>query len=195
MNALRNDAELQRALARMSELWGAASDTPEAAELEALSDLISEYEARFAIPAADPREVIRFKLAELGWKQNELARRSGLSSGRVSELLSGRRELTMESVRAIAGALGVPVGVLMGGVEPGHDVVLTERSRARLVALAAAMSSRFDAVFEYALTSGLDVLEARHPVPTTVCARAGETLRCREPGRAGIAAPRLLEAA
>lgn len=41
---IHNDADLDRAFARLEELWAADDGTPEADELEALSLLIKGYE-------------------------------------------------------------------------------------------------------------------------------------------------------
>lgn len=56
-------------------------------------------------------EIGEWLLAELNkrnWSQNELGRRAKLSSGTVSNLITGAKKPEQETLRAIAGALRVP---------------------------------------------------------------------------------------
>lgn len=77
--------------------------------------LVEVYEARHhALPPGDPIEVLGYKLRELGISQRELARRLGWSSGRVSEVLNRRRNLTLAMVRQLAAVLGISAGLLVG---------------------------------------------------------------------------------
>lgn len=117
---IRTEQDLDAALERISQLMGAAPGSAEADELEVLGTLMEAYEARnHEIAPGDPLEVIRFKMKELGISQNELGRRACIPSGRVSEILSGRRELTLSLVMALAGGLGISPALLVGGAAQG----------------------------------------------------------------------------
>lgn len=112
---IRSSEDLDAALARAEALWDAAPGTPDGDELDVLLTLIEAYEAaHHAIPPGDPVEVLQYKLAELGLSQNALARRLGWSSGRVSEVLNRKRPLTLAMIRALAEALTLPPGALVG---------------------------------------------------------------------------------
>ncbi len=118
---LRNDADYQRALVLLDELWDALPGSAEADVLDVMATLIDVYEKRHrTLPPADPRQVIAFKLRDLGWTQRELGRRLGWGSGRVSEVLSGRRALTLRMVQELSVALGLPPGLLV------HDLRVEE---------------------------------------------------------------------
>ena len=52
------------------------------------------------------------RLNEKGWSQRQLARRAGISSATISEVMSDKRRPTWEFCHAIASALGVPPGVV-----------------------------------------------------------------------------------
>jgi transcriptional regulator with XRE-family HTH domain len=55
-------------------------------------------------------EKIRDRMRELGLTQAQLARRSGVSQGRISELLNGKRRyerMRLANARRLAEALGV----------------------------------------------------------------------------------------
>lgn len=138
---IRNSADLDAALALVDNLWGSSPGTPEGDDLDVLITLIEAYEAKHhRIPAGDPIEVIQYKMRELKLSQNALARRLGWSSGRVSEVLTRKRALTLAMVRALSDALAIPAGVLVGAEVPdptGTVLValpasLCERLRAQL---------------------------------------------------------------
>lgn len=113
---LRTDADLDAALLRTQELWGAPPGTPEADELDVLLVLVEAYEKKYELPPGDPVVVVRHKLDELRWSQNRLAKELGWTSGRVSEVLTGKRELTVAMIRRLAEVLSIPAGVLLGDV-------------------------------------------------------------------------------
>lgn len=119
---IRTDADLDRAVRRIDVIWGAPDGTPEGDELEVLCVLVEAYEAQHhAVPPGDPIALLRFKMRELALSQNALAKRLSWTSGRVSEVLSGKRELTIRMVRELAAVLGLPAGALLG--ETGRPAV------------------------------------------------------------------------
>lgn len=89
----------------------------EASELELLTVIIEAYEAsRYPIDPVDPIEAIKFRMHEKGMKQSDLIPFIG-PSGRVSEVLSRKRPLTVSMIRAISHGLGISADVLVGGGE------------------------------------------------------------------------------
>lgn len=111
---IRDDADHRRALVRMREIWGAAEGTVEAAELDAWVTLVDAYErAHVEIPAVRPLEVLQYAVAEMGHTQGELASLIG-SASRASEVLAGKRNLTLPMIRAISREWKIPVGLLVG---------------------------------------------------------------------------------
>ncbi len=137
MPIIRNEAEHRQALARVEALWSAPDGSPEAAELLALAEAIEAYEAEdlhAALPPARPQTVIAYKLRELGWSQRELGRQLGWSSGRVSEVLSGKRGLTLAMVRDLSEVLGINPQLLVHGdheAEPAQTWVQVPTSLAK----------------------------------------------------------------
>lgn len=115
---IRNDTDLARAVALIEELWDAEPGSPESDLREVMAALVDRYEAaRSALPAGDPVELIRFKLRERRMSQRELGRALGWGAGRVSEVLSRKRPLTLAMVRQLARALEIPPGLLV------HDLL------------------------------------------------------------------------
>ena len=111
---IRDEAGHARAMARIAELWRAAAESDEAYELDALATLVSAYEAkRHPIPPADPIDVLRYAVTDMGHTQAELASLLG-SRSRASEVLNGKRPLTVDMIRSIGAAWRIPVELLVG---------------------------------------------------------------------------------
>lgn len=86
----------------------------DAERLELLSLLIEDYEKRnFPFRKPDPISAIRFRMEEQGLRQADLAPLLG-SRSRVSEVLAGKRPLTVQMIRALSTALGIPAETLVG---------------------------------------------------------------------------------
>ncbi len=115
---IRNEEDHSRALELVDQLWDAQPGSPEHDLLFVMAELIESYEVRNraqSMVAPDPLVVVRFKLKELGISQRELGRRLGWPTGRVSEVLAGKRQLTLNMVRDLERVLGIDPGVLIGG--------------------------------------------------------------------------------
>ncbi len=66
--------------------------TPEGDELEILGILIDQYENQhFPIAQPDPIEASKFRMEQMGYSQNDLAKVVGLKS-RASEILSKKKK-------------------------------------------------------------------------------------------------------
>ncbi len=126
---IRSEEDYERALARiadlMDELSGSEgqienSDHPGMIELEVLSDLVEIYESKtvdMGFPSAI--EAIEFRMDQAGLTRRDLAPFIG-SSAKVSEVLSGKRPITMSMARALHRHLGIPADVLLQ--EPGASI-------------------------------------------------------------------------
>lgn len=111
---IHTDVDLARAFARMEELWAAEDGTREADELEVLSILIEKYEnEHFPIGPSDPVEAIKFRMEQQGLSQRDLEPFIG-SSGRVSEVLSHKRTLSLRMIKRLHDGLNIPYESLMG---------------------------------------------------------------------------------
>lgn len=85
-----------------------------AQRLEVVSVLLEKYESeRFQFENPDPVDAIVYRLAELGLKQKDLAAIVG-SQSRASEILSRKRQLTLEMIRLIHERLKIPAEILIG---------------------------------------------------------------------------------
>lgn len=110
---IKTEQDYHEALERLELIFDAETGTPEGDELEILGILIDKYEElHFPIDLPDPIEAIKFRMEQLGYKQNDLAKIIGLKS-RASEILNRKRKLTLEMIRALHESLNIPTDVLI----------------------------------------------------------------------------------
>lgn len=103
----------QKALRRIEKLWDAKPGSREERELDALATLVDAYERRaFPIQALSAIEAITTRLEQLGWTRKELEPLIG-SRARVSEVLTGRRQLTLAMIRNIHEQMAIPAEILI----------------------------------------------------------------------------------
>ena len=110
---VRSEQEYNAALEQIEKLWGAAPGTPEGDELDVLLTLVKVYEEEnHPVPPPSPVEAIKFVMEQRGMKQADLVPYLG-SRSRVSEILNGKRSLTLSMIRALHSKLGIPAAVLI----------------------------------------------------------------------------------
>jgi HTH-type transcriptional regulator / antitoxin HigA len=117
IKAIRTEADYEAALNRIDALMDAEPGTPEGEELDVLTDLVEHYEEKHvAMGYPSAVAAIEFRLEQGGLTQRDLVPFIG-SRAKVSEVLSGKRQITMPMARALHEHLGIPADVLLQ--EPG----------------------------------------------------------------------------
>ena len=110
---IRTKADYRAALKEVDRLWEADPGTPEGDRVDVLVTLIEAYEAKhYPIPAPDPIAAIEFMMEQKGLTRRDLEPAIG-SRGRVSEVLTRKRPLTLPMVRALSTLLEIPTEVLV----------------------------------------------------------------------------------
>lgn len=110
---IRNARDHERALKEVERLMSKKLTRKEEASLEVLGILVDAYEdEHFPIEAPSPVEAIKFRMEQLGLKQVDVGRIIG-STSRVSEILSGKRSLTLPMIRSLSAELDIPTDVLV----------------------------------------------------------------------------------
>ena len=127
--AIRSEEDYDAALARITQLMDEMSgpegqdedvDDPFRVELDVLTDLVELYEERrHSIGLPDPVSAIEFRMDQANLTPRDLAPFIG-SRAKVSEVLSGKRAITMSMARALHQHLGIPADVLLQ--EPGASM-------------------------------------------------------------------------
>lgn len=110
---IKTDADYQKALKRLEEVFDARIGTVESDEADILGLMVDEYENKyFPIDAPDPIEAIKIRMEDLNLKQSNLADALG-GKNRVSEILNRKRRLTLEMIRNLSKILNLSPGLLI----------------------------------------------------------------------------------
>lgn len=110
---IKTEKDYNQALERLEEIFDAKKGTKEGDELELLGILIENYENKyFPVDLPDPIEAIKFRMEQLDYTQNDLAKIIGLKS-RASEILNKKRKLSLDMIRNLHDRLKIPTEVLI----------------------------------------------------------------------------------
>jgi HTH-type transcriptional regulator/antitoxin HigA len=110
---IKDEKDYNQALERLELIFDAKKGSNEGDELEVLGILIDNYEnEHFPIGFPDPIEAIKFRMDQMGYNQNDLAKVIGLKS-RASEILNKKRKLSLEMIRLLHDNLKIPTEVLI----------------------------------------------------------------------------------
>ncbi|HZK76574.1 MAG TPA: transcriptional regulator [Candidatus Kapabacteria bacterium] len=115
LKPIRTERQHESALAKAYGLMQKPlrAGSKESDELEVLSMLIERYEeVHYPIAPPHPIEAIRFRMEQLGMKPSELKMVLGYRS-RSSEILRGKRKLTLEMIRRLHEKLQIPLESLV----------------------------------------------------------------------------------
>jgi HTH-type transcriptional regulator/antitoxin HigA len=126
---IKNEIDYAASLARIDLLMDDDPDpsTDAGAELELLTMLVGQYEdEKFPIDLPSPVGAIKFRMEQAGLKQSDLTPYIG-SKGKVSEVLNGKRPLSLKMIRKLHAGLGIPAEVLLQdaaktALEPAYRV-------------------------------------------------------------------------
>ncbi len=113
VHPIRTEADYRAALTRIEQLM-ATNDGTTDDELEVLSALVEAWEERHhPMDPPSPLDAIRFRLEQQGLGAEDLAPLMG-GPAVVTDVLAGRRDLTVPMIRALRDTLGLSADVLVG---------------------------------------------------------------------------------
>ena len=112
ISVIKNDADHALALARLKELI--IADREEDTDLmDALALLIEDYEKKmFPIPSTDAVEAILFRMEQRKITRAELARKTHIGRGHITEILQRKRGLSTKAIKAFHVELQIPLEIL-----------------------------------------------------------------------------------
>ncbi|WP_287130243.1 ImmA/IrrE family metallo-endopeptidase [Candidatus Cyanaurora vandensis] len=125
---IKTETDYQDALTRIEMLFEAKPGSPDGDELELLITLVERYEEKvYPIDLPSPVEAIRFRMEQQGLKAKDLVAYIG-SASKVSEILAGKRPLSLTMIRNLVNGLGIPAEVLLQepGAKLASEVVLEQ---------------------------------------------------------------------
>jgi HTH-type transcriptional regulator / antitoxin HigA len=117
---LKTEQEYNEACERIYNLINSSENaiepnSPEGEEMELLSLLVEKYEHEYhQMEAPEPIEAIKFRMEQMNLKQADIAPLFG-GKTRVSEVLSGKRALTLKMITLLNRYLGIPLESLISG--------------------------------------------------------------------------------
>lgn len=117
---IRNEEDYQEAILLLEQLISKDPDpdTDEGDQLSVLSTLIEDYEnSVYPETLPTPVQAIKFRMEQANLKPADLVPYIG-SPSRVSEVLSGKRSLSLDMIRDLEAGLGIPAKVLIQKEEP-----------------------------------------------------------------------------
>lgn len=90
-------------------------NSPKGEEMELLSLLVEKYEQEhYPVMPPNPLEAIKFRMEQMNLKQSDIASLFG-GKTRISEVLHGKRPLTLKMITLLNRYLGIPLESLISG--------------------------------------------------------------------------------
>jgi HTH-type transcriptional regulator/antitoxin HigA len=116
LRPIRTEAELDAASAIIDELTGRDDlSSTESDYLDVLGDLVEKYEDEHVkLPHVSDAEMLRSLMEEMGVRQADVVRGTGISKTVLSLVLNGKRDLTREHIEALSMYFGVNPAAFLG---------------------------------------------------------------------------------
>jgi HTH-type transcriptional regulator/antitoxin HigA len=113
IKAIKTEQQHEEAIKTVAKLMSRA-DEEAVDQILVYQALIEQWERRlFTLPSVTPAEAIKFRMEQAGLTRRDLVPVLGTKS-RVSEILSGHRQLTVDQIRALNKHFGIPAESLIG---------------------------------------------------------------------------------
>src|SRR6202790_441448 len=110
---IRSRRDYEAALKEVDRLWGAKAGTRDGDRLDVIATLIDAYEAEhYPMDPPDPIEAIQFRMEQQGLTRRDLEPMIG-TRARVAEVMSRRRNLSIDMIRRLHKQLGISAEVLI----------------------------------------------------------------------------------
>ena len=110
---IKTEEDYNTSIHRIEVLWGAKMDTPQGDELDLLVTLVESYEMKhYPIAPPDPVDAIKFRMEQMGMTKADMVQYIG-SQSRVSEILNGKRKLTLGMIKSLYKGLRIPADILL----------------------------------------------------------------------------------
>lgn len=119
IKVIKTQNDYEEALSKLEELMllNPAQGSEESDQLQLIATLIEAYEENnFPSALPSPIEAIQFRMEQLDLKPCDLEPFIG-SKSKVSEVLSGKRSLSLSMIRSLEKGLGIPAKVLIQDVD------------------------------------------------------------------------------
>ncbi len=111
---IKTEQDYELALKKLETIFHAKPNTPEGDLLEVLSLLVHEYEQKhYKIESLSPLEALKYEMEEQGLSQTGLAKRVGMSKSTISEIINGKKQMSINFMKFLHNELGIPAHILL----------------------------------------------------------------------------------
>jgi HTH-type transcriptional regulator/antitoxin HigA len=120
MAQIKTEQQYKALCNRINELLKVVSnDTPaddkNMLELDLISNLVADYEEEhYPITTPTLVETIKLRMFEMGLNQTKLAEMLGLSTARISEIITGKGDPSLKTAREISKKLNIDPAIVLG---------------------------------------------------------------------------------
>lgn len=113
IHPIKTEKDYENGLQEIEKLWGSPIETPEGEKLDILLILVEDYETKhYPISPPDPIEAIKFRMEQSGLSRKDLEPLLG-SRGRISEIFSRKRDLSLNMIKKLHHDLHIPLESLV----------------------------------------------------------------------------------
>ncbi len=113
VHPIRNERDYEQVLEDIEELWGSPIGSENGDLLDILIALVENYESKhYPVFPPDPIEAIKFRMEQMSLSRKDLEPYIG-SRGRVAEIFSRKRPLTLPMIRKLHSQLQIPLESLI----------------------------------------------------------------------------------
>lgn len=120
VHPIRNERDYEQALEDIEELWGSPIGSENGDLLDILIVLVENYESKhYPVFPPDPIEAIKFRMEQMSLSRKDLEPYIG-SRGRVAEIFSRKRPLTLPMIRKLHSQLQIPLESLIHEPKSAH---------------------------------------------------------------------------
>ncbi len=114
LKPIKNEDDYEAALKKLESIFQAKPNTKEGDFLEILSLIIHEYEVKnHKIEPLTAIEALKYEMEESGISQNSLAKRFEMSKSTISEILRGKKQMSLRFIKYLHHDLGIPANILL----------------------------------------------------------------------------------
>ncbi|OQW91362.1 MAG: DNA-binding protein [Thiotrichaceae bacterium IS1] len=114
LKPIKTEADYQVALANAYQLMDAEWNTPEGEELEILTAIIENYEAKhYPMTPPDPVAAIKFRMEQLDLGEQDLEPWLG-NREQIRQILNRQQDLSVGMIRQLHRGLKIPLESLIG---------------------------------------------------------------------------------
>ena len=111
---IKTEQDYQIALKEIAKIFHARPNTADGDLLEVLSLLVHDYEGKhYKIEPLSAIEALKYEMEEQGLTQSGLAKRIGISKSVISEILNGKKQMSVSFMRFLHNELGIPANILL----------------------------------------------------------------------------------